>query len=104
MYQEICRSCGGELERRGNYYVCKFCGSKWMIDAAEDVHVVDRANAWAALRDCDFEKAAELFENIIFKDQKDHEAYWGRALAFSGIIYVTDINVVAMISCSARRA
>lgn len=63
-----------------------------MIDAAEDVHVVDRANAWAALRDCDFEKAAELFENIIFKDRSSHEAHWGRALALAGIIYVTDFH------------
>ncbi len=92
MHLETCRSCGGELDRQGNYYVCRFCGNKWMIDAAEDVHVVDRANAWAALRDCDFEKAAELFENIIFKDKNNHEAYWGRALALAGIIYVTDFH------------
>ncbi len=92
MHLEICRSCGGELERQGNYYVCRFCGNKWMIDAAEDVHVVDRANAWAALRDCDFERAAELFENIIFKDKSSHEAHWGRALALAGIIYVTDFH------------
>ena len=92
MHLETCRSCGGELDRQGNYYVCRFCGNKWMIDAAEDVHVVDRANAWAALRDCDFEKAAELFENIIFKDKNNHEAHWGRALALAGIIYVTDFH------------
>ena len=92
MHLETCRSCGGELDRQGNYYVCRFCGNKWMIDAAEDVHVVDRANAWAALRDCDFEKAAELFENIIFKDKSSHEAHWGRALALAGIIYVTDFH------------
>ena len=87
-----CKSCGGELERIGNYYVCKFCGNKWMIDADNDVHVIDRANAWSALRDCDFERAVELFENIIFKEPENHEAYWGRALASAGIMYVTDLN------------
>ncbi len=92
MQLNVCKSCGGETVRQGNYYVCKFCGNKWMIDAAEDVHVVDRANAWAALRDCDFEKSAELFENIIYKDPKGHEAYWGRALANAGIMYVTDYH------------
>ena len=51
MHLEICKSCGGELERRGNHYFCPYCGNKWIIDAAEDVHVVDRAHAWAALRD-----------------------------------------------------
>lgn len=92
MNQEICRSCGGILTREGNYYVCKFCGNKWTIDAADDVHVVDRANAWSALRDCDFERSVELFENIIYKEPDNHESYWGRALASSGIIYVTDLN------------
>ena len=87
-----CKSCGGELTRIGNYYVCNFCGSKWMIDADNDVHVIDRANAWSALRDCDFERAVELFENIIFKEPENHEAYWGRALASAGIVYVTDLN------------
>lgn len=89
---ERCKSCGGELNRVGNYYVCKFCGNKWMIDADNDVHVIDRANAWSALRDCDFERAVELFENIIFKESENHEAYWGRALASAGIMYVTDFH------------
>ena len=92
MQLDRCRSCGGELERIGNSYVCKFCGSKWVIDADQDVHVIDRANAWSALRDCDFEHATELFENIIFKEPKNHEAYWGRALANAGIMYVTDFH------------
>lgn len=90
MHLDVCKSCGGGLERIGNYYVCKFCGSKWTIDADQDVHVIDRANAWSALRDCDFERACELFENIIFKEPENHEAYWGRALANAGIMYVTD--------------
>ena len=87
-----CNACGGELNRVGNYNVCKFCGNKWIIDAGDDVHVVDRANAWAALRDNDFERAVELFENIIMKDPESHEAYWGMALSLHGIIYVTDLN------------
>ncbi|MBQ4091020.1 MAG: InlB B-repeat-containing protein, partial [Clostridia bacterium] len=92
MQIETCKSCGGIIERRGNYYVCQSCGNKWVIDADNDVHVIDRANAWSALRDCDFERASELFETIIFKEPKNHEAYWGRALAGAGIIYVSDLN------------
>jgi len=92
MHLDTCKSCGGSLERIGNYYVCKFCGSKWTIDADQDVHVIDRANAWSALRDCDFERAGELFENIIYKEPENHEAYWGRALANAGIMYVTDFH------------
>ena len=92
MQLDRCKSCGGELNRVGNYYVCRFCGNKWMIDADNDVHVIDRANAWSALRDCDFERAVELFESIIYKEPENHEAYWGRALASAGIMYVTDLD------------
>ena len=87
-----CKTCGGSLERQGNYFVCDSCGNKWEIDRAEDSTAVDRANAWNALRDGDFDSAAELFEEIISKDKDNHEAYWGRALATNGIIYVTDLN------------
>ena len=87
-----CKVCGGAIERKGNFYVCLHCRTKWVIDVADDVHAVDRANAWAALRDGNFERATELFENIILKDKNGHEAYWGRALATNGIIYVTDLS------------
>ena len=87
-----CKTCGGTVIREGNYYVCEYCSNKWEIDSGNDVHAVDRANAWSALRDGDFEKASELFENIIIKEENNYEAYWGRALAFAGIVYVTDMN------------
>ncbi len=88
-----CKTCGAiGLERVGNYYVCKHCGNKWIVDVAEDVNAVQRANAWEALRVGDFEKATVLFEELLLKDGLSHEAYWGRALATNGIIYVTDYN------------
>ena len=87
-----CEICGGTVVREGNFCVCEYCGNRWEIDSANDIHAVDRANAWSALREGDFEKAAELFENIIIKEPDNHEAYWGRALALGGIVYVTDLN------------
>ena len=87
-----CKTCGALAKRVGNQYVCEFCRNKWEIDSADDVNAVERANAWSALRDGDFEKAEETFENIILKEPKNHEAYWGRALAMGGIVYVTDLN------------
>ena len=92
MQQNLCKTCGGNLYRVGNHYVCQSCGNKWSADAADDVHVVDRANAWAALRDGDFDHAAELFEIILEKEPKDHEAFWGLALAGAGIQYVMDMD------------
>lgn len=90
MQVNLCKTCGGDLHRVGNHYICQSCGNKWAIDEADDVHVVDRANAWAALRDGNFDHAAELFEIIHEKEPKDHEAYWGLALAVAGIMYVID--------------
>ena len=52
----MCNSCGGSVVREGNYYVCEYCGNRWEIDSGNDIHAVDRANAWSALRDGDFEK------------------------------------------------
>lgn len=88
----VCKTCGAPVQRVGNYYVCEYCRNKWEIDSGNDVHAVDRANAWSALRDGDFEKAAALFEEIIVKENQNHEAYWGRALALGGIVYVTDLS------------
>lgn len=87
-----CKTCGGAVYRSGNYYICEFCGNKWEIDASNDIHAVERANAWSALREGDFERAGQTFENILHKEPQNHEAYWGRALASAAIIYVTDLN------------
>ena len=92
MEMQRCKTCGGSVTRQGNFYVCDYCANKWEISAANDAYAVDRANAWNALRDGDFEKSAELFELLAGKDPNNHETYWGRALAMAGIVYVTDMN------------
>ncbi|MBQ4586901.1 MAG: leucine-rich repeat protein [Clostridia bacterium] len=91
MEHHVCKCCGMLLKREGNYYVCDYCMNKWMIDVANDVSAVERVAAWMALRQGDFHKATELFEEIIIKDDKNHEAYWGRALARNAIVYVNDV-------------
>ena len=91
MEHHICKCCGMKLNREGNYYVCDYCGNKWLIDVSNDISAVERANAWEALRQCNFERAVELFEEIIVKEEENHEGYWGRALARNGIVYVNDV-------------
>ena len=86
------KTCGGDMDRVGNFYVCEFCGNRWEIDSSDDIHAVDRAHAWAALRDGDFEKATEAFEHILVTEPNNYESYWGRALALAGIVYVNDMN------------
>lgn len=100
MKDVVCKSCGGTVVRQGNYYVCDFCRSRWIIDEANDISAVARANAWEALRQNDFEKAIELFDEIILKDKNNHEVYWGRALSANGIVYVIDYNEKKVPTCN----
>ena len=71
-----CKICGGTLVRSGSFDVCEYCGNKWEIDCSNEIQAVDRANAWASVRDGDFEKAARQFEEILLKEPENHEAYW----------------------------
>lgn len=90
-----CSSCGGVTERRGNFYVCLYCDTKWAI-ITEDAMQVKLQNAWEALRNNEFDKASELFEGIIIdnnnanRNSDSFEAYWGKALADNGIVFVND--------------
>ena len=86
MENMTCKTCGAAINRIGNICVCKWCGNKWEIARNDDMQAVERANAWNELRNGDFERASELFEEILLKDAKNHEAYWGRALALGGIV------------------
>ena len=89
--QNRCKSCNGTLVRQGNFDVCEFCGNKWAI-VTEDAMQVKLQNAWDALRQSDFDKAVELFEDIIIGDKKNFEAYWGKALAENGVVFVNDMR------------
>ena len=87
-----CKICGGTVSRQGNVITCDYCGNRWISDDTDDLHAVEWANAWQALRDNDFERATELFETIAVKEPQNYEAFWGKALAQNGIVYVTELN------------
>ncbi|MBR3864565.1 MAG: leucine-rich repeat protein [Clostridia bacterium] len=92
MEQFLCKTCGQPLVRQGNNYICNYCGNAWVADLANDIHAVERANAWEALRRGDFEKATELFDEILLKNNNDYEALWGKALSLNAILYVIDLS------------
>ena len=89
MSLENCRACGCDLQRQDGYFSCPACGSRWVFDVENDLNIFERSNAWADLRDYEFEKASSLFSKAISDNPNCHEAYWGRALADHGIIYTT---------------
>lgn len=88
-----CKMCGGGLniEDGSTVAVCEYCGSKQTVPRADDekkMKLFDRANR---LRfNCEFDKAGEVYENIIEEFPEEAEAYWGNLLCKYGIEYVDD--------------
>ncbi len=89
---EFCKACGGAIARIGNFNVCEVCSNRWTTENVGSINTDENKRAWEVLRNCDFEKATELFEQLIFRDGVDYEAYWGKALADNSIEYVTDLG------------
>ena len=90
MAGKICSGCAAPMVREGNYFKCTYCPNVTPADVIDDINAVARANAWESLRKSDFERATELFEEIILKDKKDYESFWGLALAKASVVYVID--------------
>ena len=90
MAGKFCSGCGAPMVREGNYFKCTYCPNVTPADVIDDINAVARANAWESLRKSDFERATELFEEIILKDKKDYESFWGLALAKASVVYVID--------------
>ena len=88
-----CKMCGGTLEVQEGKTVCEceYCGSKQTIPGTDDekrLKLYERANR---LRfECEFDKAAGVYEAIVADYQDEAEAYWGLVLCKYGIEYVDD--------------
>lgn len=90
MFEELrCKTCGGVLNRDENGYVCASCGARFQYT---DTRVnIQLENAFESLRKGEFEEAYDKFSSIIATDSSNYEAYFGRFLAYHGIIFVDDI-------------
>lgn len=87
-----CKTCGEQLvEKKGEYYICKYCGHRWMIEENAKRSMA-LENAWESLRLADFDRAEEFFDEAIEENKANHEAYWGKALAAANITYVNDLS------------
>ncbi len=88
-----CKMCGGNLniEKGVTVYECEYCGTKQTVPCADDekkMLLFSRANR---LRfDCDFDRAAGIYESIISDFPEEAEAYWGLVLCKYGIEYIDD--------------
>ena len=88
-----CKMCGGDLILTEGQTVaeCEYCGSRQTVPKADDekkLLLFDRAERLR--KNCEFDKAAGLYESIVADHRQEAEAYWGLVLCRYGIEYVDD--------------
>ena len=94
--REVCPNCNGRLVPFGNGILkCECCHSVF-----DDVSITDEERslliaAAKLLRDGKFEEADEAYRDIVSSNPRNHEAYYGRALARHGIVFVSDLRAGA---------
>ncbi len=93
-YNLICKFCGGDLniiEKEKSVAKCRFCGSKQTLPKLYDQKRVEhfqRANHFR--RNCEFDRAEGILEQLLNEDGTDPEVYWSLVLCRYGIEYVED--------------
>ncbi|MDO4478006.1 MAG: DUF6273 domain-containing protein [Lachnospiraceae bacterium] len=88
-----CKMCGGSLEVQEGMTVCEceYCGTEQTLPSVKEEELQGLFNRANVLRmKSEFDKAADLYEKIIQKNETDAEAYWGLILCKYGIEYVED--------------
>ena len=89
MEQKVCKNCGGQLFYEEGVYMCDFCGS--VFEEMRNPQTGERLDrAYELIRANEYERAEEICTEIIGKENKNHEAYWVRALARHGVLFVDD--------------
>ena len=88
-----CKMCGGELniEENMDICICPYCKTKQTIpntDDEKEKQLHDRANYYRLSNE--FDRAITIYEQILEKNSKDPEAYWGVLLCRYGVEYVED--------------
>lgn len=88
-----CKMCGGGLNITEEMRVCEcgYCGTRQTIPTVDDekkLRLFERANKLRA--NCEFDKAASVYENIVTDYSEESEGYWGLILCRYGIEYVDD--------------
>ena len=89
-----CKMCGGDLAliEGSSIATCEFCGTTQTVpnqDNEKKLALFARANQHRA--DCEFDKAAGVYESIVADFPSEAEAYWGLVLCKYGIEYVDDL-------------
>ncbi len=88
-----CKICGGELNvKQGQSIVeCEYCGVKQTLPRFFDERtelMYDRANNY--LSHNEFDKAENIYNQILLLDKEDADAYWDLVMCRYGVTYVKD--------------
>ena len=74
-----CKMCGGDLAltQGSSIATCEFCGSQQTVPAADDEKKLVQFDRAVRLRkNCEFDKAAGVYESIVADFRQEAEAYW----------------------------
>ena len=88
-----CKMCGGNLNisEETRVVTCEYCGTNQTIPRIDDEKITALFNRANRLRiDCEFDKAAGIYESIVAEFPDEAEAFWGLCLCKYGIEYVDD--------------
>lgn len=88
-----CKMCGGNLTlvEGSSIAECEYCGSTQTVPSADNEKKLALFNRANRLRfNCEFDKAAGVYEAIVADFPEEAEAYWGLVLCKYGIEYVDD--------------
>ena len=88
-----CKMCGGDLllTEGSTIAECEYCGTQQTVPTMDDdKKLVQFERADRLRRNCEFDKAAGVYESIVADFRQEAEAYWGLVLCKYGIEYVDD--------------
>ena len=88
-----CKMCGGNLNmvEDSSTAQCEFCGIVQTIPNLDDEKkLIQFERAERLRKQCEFDKAAGIYETIVADFRQEAEAYWGLVLCKYGIEYVDD--------------
>ena len=88
-----CKMCGGDLllTEGSTIAECEYCGTQQTVPTMDnDKKLIQFERADRLRRNCEFDKAAGVYESIVADFRQEAEAYWGLVLCKYGIEYVDD--------------
>ena len=88
-----CKMCGGVLDIREDMTIaeCEYCGTKQTLPQINNEQILNMLNRANYLRQqCEFDRAAEIYEKVASRVDNDAEIYWSMVLCRYGIEYVDD--------------